>query len=112
MGLTRVYPLKQWDQMAGNYRLFTDRFATLEKIAQTSCEPYSEKAIEVDDDRVFDGWYIESEYKGHRFHVVKDEGGFVIFIYGSDGKPARRTANFVSALEALHEARLIVDRPR
>jgi hypothetical protein len=105
----KVYPLKKWDQMAGSHQEFRDRFATPEKIEKIGHEPIDDAGIEVDADRVFDGWYIEREYKGHLFHVLKGTSGFTIHIYGTDGSPASNTAPYDSALKAAQEARKIVD---
>jgi hypothetical protein len=109
MSKLKVFPIKYWDLIADRYQEFPDRFATLEKIEKIKAEPIEEAGIEVDDDQVHGGWYVEREYKGHLFHIPPRDSGYVIYIYGSDGKPAKNTAPHESALEALLEARKIVD---
>lgn len=110
MSTTTVYPYKRWDHAAGVHRDIAGRLATLEKIEKLRAEKASETGQEVDSDRVFDGWFVPREYKGHLLHVVQaDDHGYTIHIYGTDGGPSRSTMKFSDAADAFEEACKIIE---
>lgn len=105
-----VYPHKRLDTAVIEDRVVPGLLATLEKIKRLNADPVLHAGQEVEADRVFDGWFVPREYKGHLLHVEQhDDQSYTIHIYGNDGSPARRTMKFSEVTAAHDEACRIID---
>lgn len=105
-----VYPHKRLDTAVMEDIVVPGLLATLEKIKRLNADPVLQAGQEVETDRVFDGWFVPREYKGHLLHVERyDDQGYTIHIYGNGGHPSLRTKKFSEVTAAYDEACRIID---